>query len=340
MGYWDRETAEPVERASRARRSVTSRWRRSTASASSSSAISSPGRTRVSCSPTSAPTCSRSRIRPIPTTRGRWDRTSRATSRCTSSRSTAGKRSIGVRLATDEGRAVVEDLVRNADVVIDNYRPGVLAKFGLGPRRAARGEPRGRHVLPDRLRRDRPRREACRVRLHDPGARRSHEPRRRARRASDEGRHLLRRPQRGDHRRARGVRGARGACADRDGFARRPRALRRADLHAHVPRVVAAQPRRRLRAHRELRASVAGAGAELPHRRRPPRAVRRQRRHVATVRGRGRRPRAGERTIHDPRGSARTPRRGDRRCAARAAHRARATSGRPAWARWASRAAR
>ncbi len=44
----------------------------------------------------------------------------------------SGKRSIGVRLATDEGRAVVEDLVRGADVVIDNYRPGVLAKFGLG----------------------------------------------------------------------------------------------------------------------------------------------------------------------------------------------------------------
>jgi crotonobetainyl-CoA:carnitine CoA-transferase CaiB-like acyl-CoA transferase len=44
----------------------------------------------------------------------------------------SGKRSIGVRLATAEGRAIVEDLVRNADVVIDNYRPGVLAKFGLG----------------------------------------------------------------------------------------------------------------------------------------------------------------------------------------------------------------
>jgi crotonobetainyl-CoA:carnitine CoA-transferase CaiB-like acyl-CoA transferase len=44
----------------------------------------------------------------------------------------SGKRSIGVRLATDQGRAVVEDLVRGADVVIDNYRPGVLAKFGLG----------------------------------------------------------------------------------------------------------------------------------------------------------------------------------------------------------------
>jgi crotonobetainyl-CoA:carnitine CoA-transferase CaiB-like acyl-CoA transferase len=43
----------------------------------------------------------------------------------------SGKRSIGVRLASVEGRAVVEDLVRAADVVIDNYRPGVLARFGL-----------------------------------------------------------------------------------------------------------------------------------------------------------------------------------------------------------------
>ncbi len=43
----------------------------------------------------------------------------------------SGKRSIGVRLATPEGREVVEDLVRDTDVVIDNYRPGVLAKFGL-----------------------------------------------------------------------------------------------------------------------------------------------------------------------------------------------------------------
>lgn len=44
----------------------------------------------------------------------------------------SGKRSIGVKLATDEGRAVVQELARNADVVIDNYRPGVLARFGLG----------------------------------------------------------------------------------------------------------------------------------------------------------------------------------------------------------------
>jgi crotonobetainyl-CoA:carnitine CoA-transferase CaiB-like acyl-CoA transferase len=43
----------------------------------------------------------------------------------------SGKRSIGVRLTSAEGRAVVHDLVREADVVIDNYRPGVLAKLGL-----------------------------------------------------------------------------------------------------------------------------------------------------------------------------------------------------------------
>jgi glutaryl-CoA transferase len=43
----------------------------------------------------------------------------------------SGKRSIGVRLPSDEGRAVVHELVRHADVVIDNYRPGVLKKLGL-----------------------------------------------------------------------------------------------------------------------------------------------------------------------------------------------------------------
>lgn len=42
-----------------------------------------------------------------------------------------GKRSIAVQLNTTEGRRVVEDLVRNTDVVIENYRPGVLAKLQL-----------------------------------------------------------------------------------------------------------------------------------------------------------------------------------------------------------------
>ena len=83
MGYWDRETGDPRKRASPARRRP---CHRSTASASSSSVTSWPGRTRAWCSPTSAPTCSRSRILRIPTTPARWVRTSRATSRSTSSR--------------------------------------------------------------------------------------------------------------------------------------------------------------------------------------------------------------------------------------------------------------
>lgn len=42
-----------------------------------------------------------------------------------------GKRSIAVDLSAPDGRAVVRDLVRSADVVLDNYRPGVLEKLGL-----------------------------------------------------------------------------------------------------------------------------------------------------------------------------------------------------------------
>ena len=138
-----------------------------------------------------------------------------------------------------------------------------------------------------------------------------------------------------------GITAALGVCAAlvervayRDRHARRPRPLRRADLDAHLPRVVAAQPRRRLRAHRELRAPVAGAGAELPHRRRPSRALRRQRRHVATVRATRSAIRRWRTTrFATPRGSSRTPRRGDRPRPARAPRAPRAASGRCASAR-------
>ncbi|WP_211262382.1 CaiB/BaiF CoA transferase family protein [Nitriliruptor alkaliphilus] len=43
-----------------------------------------------------------------------------------------GKRSITLDLRTDEGRAVFEDLARDADVVIEAMRPGALARRGLG----------------------------------------------------------------------------------------------------------------------------------------------------------------------------------------------------------------
>jgi crotonobetainyl-CoA:carnitine CoA-transferase CaiB-like acyl-CoA transferase len=42
------------------------------------------------------------------------------------------KRSITLNLRTDEGKQVLRDLLRTADVVIDNYRPGVMDRMGFG----------------------------------------------------------------------------------------------------------------------------------------------------------------------------------------------------------------
>jgi CoA:oxalate CoA-transferase len=44
----------------------------------------------------------------------------------------AGKRSITVDFRTADGQATVKDLATVADVVLENFRPGVLDKFGLG----------------------------------------------------------------------------------------------------------------------------------------------------------------------------------------------------------------
>jgi crotonobetainyl-CoA:carnitine CoA-transferase CaiB-like acyl-CoA transferase len=41
------------------------------------------------------------------------------------------KRDIGVDLNTEDGRRIIERLVSRADVVISNYRPGVMAKLGF-----------------------------------------------------------------------------------------------------------------------------------------------------------------------------------------------------------------
>jgi crotonobetainyl-CoA:carnitine CoA-transferase CaiB-like acyl-CoA transferase len=43
-----------------------------------------------------------------------------------------GKRSLRLDLKTDRGRAVIEQLADRADVVLTNYRPGVMAGLGLG----------------------------------------------------------------------------------------------------------------------------------------------------------------------------------------------------------------
>ncbi len=43
------------------------------------------------------------------------------------------KRHLSADLATDEGRALVLGLLEDADVLVENFKPGTLERFGLGP---------------------------------------------------------------------------------------------------------------------------------------------------------------------------------------------------------------
>jgi len=53
-----------------------------------------------------------------------------------------GKRSIVVDLKTDDGRGVVSRLARASDILIENYRPGVMTSLGLGYAALERENPR------------------------------------------------------------------------------------------------------------------------------------------------------------------------------------------------------
>ena len=52
-----------------------------------------------------------------------------------------GKHSIAVDLKTPEGRALVQDLARQADVIVENFRPGTTDRLGLGYDDVARSNP-------------------------------------------------------------------------------------------------------------------------------------------------------------------------------------------------------
>lgn len=52
------------------------------------------------------------------------------------------KRSVVLDLYGEPGRAALADLLRSADVLVENYRPGVLAKMGFGPERVEALNPR------------------------------------------------------------------------------------------------------------------------------------------------------------------------------------------------------
>ena len=51
------------------------------------------------------------------------------------------KKSIVVDLRTEAGRAVILDLVRHCDVLLENFRPGTLERWGMGPEVLAQIKP-------------------------------------------------------------------------------------------------------------------------------------------------------------------------------------------------------
>lgn len=53
-----------------------------------------------------------------------------------------GKRSIALDLATEEGKALFLQLVREADVVVENFTPGKMAALGLGYEQLSQENPR------------------------------------------------------------------------------------------------------------------------------------------------------------------------------------------------------
>src|SRR6478735_3131888 len=52
------------------------------------------------------------------------------------------KRSITLDLKTDDGRLALEEIVKRADVLLENFRTGVLDRLGFSPQRLAELNPR------------------------------------------------------------------------------------------------------------------------------------------------------------------------------------------------------
>ena len=52
------------------------------------------------------------------------------------------KRSVALDLRSDEGQRIAGDLCASADVVLENFRPGTMEKWGLGPEEVAERNPR------------------------------------------------------------------------------------------------------------------------------------------------------------------------------------------------------
>ncbi len=68
------------------------------------------------------------------------------------------KRSVVCDLRTPEGLAEARAIAATADVIVENFRPGVMDRYGLDCRDTAGGESRSRLLLDLRLRPERARR--------------------------------------------------------------------------------------------------------------------------------------------------------------------------------------
>ena len=52
------------------------------------------------------------------------------------------KRTVTLNIAKPEGQELLLRLVEHADVLVENFRPGVMERWHVGPRRAVRGQSR------------------------------------------------------------------------------------------------------------------------------------------------------------------------------------------------------
>ena len=75
-----------------------------------------------------------------------------------------GKSNLSIDLATEAGAEIIRDLCNHVDVVVENYRPGVLDRLGLGPASLLERNPRAGHRLDLRIRPDGAVGEASRLR--------------------------------------------------------------------------------------------------------------------------------------------------------------------------------
>ncbi len=95
-----------------------------------------------------------------------------------------GKLSVAVDFTKPEGQRIVRDLALQADVLVENFKVGGLAKYGLDYASVAALNPRLVYASITGFGQDGPVRRSRRLRLHHPGHERIHERHRRTRRSA------------------------------------------------------------------------------------------------------------------------------------------------------------